>query len=99
MVIDVSLPPDSGRGSQTHVAEDQRKSLPGLHPLASIDDRRLAGLVDLFCLLFAYGGFLMLFGSLRGQFTLSKLIAPVYGDTFAIVSLQYFPPFTPFLRQ
>jgi hypothetical protein len=34
-------------------------------------DRRLAGLIDLGCLLFAYGGFLMLFDSLGGQFTLS----------------------------
>jgi uncharacterized RDD family membrane protein YckC len=96
MVIDVSLPPDSETGWQTHVAEDQRKSLPGPHPLASIDDRRLAGLVDLFCLLFAYGGFLMLFGSLGGQFTLSKLSAAVYVATFAIVYLQYFALFTTF---
>lgn len=96
MVIDVSQPPDSGTGSQAHVAEDQRKSLPGLHPLASIDDRRLAALVDLFCLLFAYGGFLMLFGSLGGQFTLSKLSAAVYVATLAIVYLQYFALFTTF---
>jgi len=96
MVIDVSLPPDSGTGSRTHVGEDQRKSLPGLHPLASIDDRRLAALFDLFCLLFAYGGFLMLFGSLGGQFTLSKLSAAVYFATFAIVYLQYFALFTTF---
>jgi len=96
MVIDVSMPPDSETGPHTHVAEDQRKSLPGLHPLASIDDRRLAGLVDLFCLLFAYGGFLMLFGSLGGQFTLSKLSAAVYVATFGIVYLQYFALFTTF---
>ncbi len=96
MVIDVSLPPDSARGSQTHVVEEQRKSLPGLHPLASIDDRRLAGLLDLLCLLFAYGGFLMLFGSLGGQFTLSKLSAAVYAATLAIVYLQYFALFTTF---
>src|SRR2546429_197322 len=83
-------------GVQTHLAEDQRKSLPGLHPLASLDDRRLAGLLDLFCLLFAYGGFLMLFGSLGGQFTLSKLSAAVYVATFAIVYLQYFALFTTF---
>lgn len=96
MVIDVSLPPDSGSGLQAHAAGDQRKSLPGLHPLASIDDRRLAALFDLFCLLFAYGGFLMLFGSLGGQFTLSKLNAAVYVATFAIVYLQYFALFTIF---
>jgi len=33
-----------------------------------MDDRRLAALIDCFCLLFAYGGFLMLFGSLAGNF-------------------------------
>ncbi len=77
-------------------AKDERKSLPGLHPVASIDDRRLAALIDLCCLLFAYGGFLMLFGSLGGQFTLSKLNAAVYATTFAIVYLQYFTLFTTF---
>jgi uncharacterized RDD family membrane protein YckC len=96
MVIDVSLPPDSETSPQTQVAEDERKSLPGLHPVASIDDRRLAGLIDFCCLMFAYGGFLMLFGSLGGQFTLSKLSAAVYAATFAIVYLQYFALFTVF---
>ncbi len=96
MVIDVSLPPDSETSPQSQVAEDQRKSLPGLHPVASIDDRRLAALIDSCCLLFAYGGFLMLFGSLGGQFTLSKLNAAVYATTFAIVYLQYFALFTIF---
>ena len=88
MVIDVSLPPGSETGAQSQVAEEERKSLSGLHPVASIDDRRLAALIDFCCLLFAYGGFLMLFGSLGGQFTLSKLDAAVYATTFAIVYLQ-----------
>jgi len=61
-----------------------------------MDERRLAALVDFCCLLFAYGGFLMLFGSLGGQFTLSKLNAAVYSATFAIVYLQYFALFTIF---
>src|SRR5260370_14605678 len=96
MVIEGGLQEEPETGPHADVAEDQRKSLPGLHPLALIDDRRLAGLVDLFCLLFAYGGFLMLFGSLGGQFTLSKLSAAVYVATFAIVYLQYFALFTTF---
>jgi len=96
MVIDVSLPPDSETGAQRQVAEEERKSMPGLLPVASIDDRRLAALIDFCCLLFAYGGFLMLFGSLGGQFTLSKLDAAVYATTFAIVYLQYFALFTIF---
>jgi uncharacterized RDD family membrane protein YckC len=96
MVIDVSLPPDSGSDEQAQLVEDERKSQPGLHPVAAIDDRRLAALIDFGCLLFAYGGFLMLFGSLGGQFTLSKLNAAVYTATFAIVYLQYFALFTIF---
>ena len=96
MEIDVSLPPDSESSPRTQAMEDERKSQPGLHPVASIDDRRLAAVIDLFCLLFAYGGFLMLFGSLGGQFTLNKLSAAVYAATFAIVYLQYFALFTIF---
>src|SRR6202022_5185501 len=81
---------------QKQGAEHERETLPGLHGVASIDDRRLAALIDFCCLLFAYGGFLMLFGSLGGQFTLSKLSAAVYAATFAIVYLQYFALFTVF---
>jgi len=96
VVIDVSLPPDSESNPQAQVTEDERKSLPGLQPVASMDDRRLAAMIDFCCLLFAYGGFLMLFGSLGGQFTLSKLNAAVYTTAFAIVYLQYFALFTIF---
>jgi uncharacterized RDD family membrane protein YckC len=96
MVIDVSVPPDSETPSQTQLVAEHRKSQHGLHPVASIDDRRLAALIDFGCLVFAYGGFLMLFGSLGGQFTLSKLNAAVYATTFAIVYLQYFALFTTF---
>jgi uncharacterized RDD family membrane protein YckC len=96
MEIDVSLPPDSETGRRVQAAEEKRECLPGLHPLASMDDRRLAALIDFLCLLFAYGGFLTLFGSLGGQFTMSKLSAAVYASTFAIVYLQYFALFTVF---
>ncbi len=96
IVIDVSLPPDSEANPQAQGTGDERKSLPGLHPLASLDDRRLAALIDFCCLFFAYGGFLALFGSLGGQFTLSKLSAAVYATTFAMVYLQYFALFTIF---
>jgi uncharacterized RDD family membrane protein YckC len=97
MVIDVSLPPDAGTLSTSGKPESKEgRSDDALFPVASIDNRRLAALVDLFCLLFAYGGFLMLFGSLGGEFTLSKLSAAVYATTFAIVYLQYFALFTIF---
>jgi uncharacterized RDD family membrane protein YckC len=96
MVIDVSLPSDAEAPSESQAPVETEMPQPGLYPVASIDDRRLAALIDLGCLLFAYGGFLMLFGSLGGQFTLSKLTAAVYTATFAIVYLQYFALFTIF---
>jgi uncharacterized RDD family membrane protein YckC len=95
MVIDVSVPPGSGAQEQAEMDEGRSKHY-GLYPVASLEDRRLAALIDLVCLLFAYGGFLALFSSLGGQFTLSKLTAAVYGATFAIVYLQYFALFTVF---
>ena len=95
MVIDVSVPSDAVPEQVQPPLEDTA-SQQGLYPVASIDDRRLAAVVDLGCLLFAYGGFLMLFGSLGGQFTMSKLTAVVYTTTFAIVYLQYFALFTIF---
>jgi uncharacterized RDD family membrane protein YckC len=106
MVIDVSLPMGSERaspGQARGVAQEsglhpslESSSGPGLYPVASIEDRRLAALADGACLLFAYGAFLALFGSVGGQFTLSKLSAAVCGATFALVYLQYFALFTVF---
>jgi len=94
MVIDVSLP--LGPLASTSEPASTLAPDPGLYPVASIDDRRLAGLADAACLLFAYGGFLALFGSVGGQFTLSKLSAAVCLATFALVYVQYFALFTIF---
>ncbi|OLE57293.1 MAG: hypothetical protein AUG13_04705 [Chloroflexi bacterium 13_1_20CM_2_59_7] len=77
MEIDVSLQPEGEGQTQTQPVQAETKSQPGLYPIASIDDRRLAAIIDLFCLLFAYGGFLGLFGSLGGHFTLSNLSVAV----------------------
>jgi uncharacterized RDD family membrane protein YckC len=95
MVIDVSVPPASETVTETEVDEEQSKRY-GLYPVASLEERRFAALIDGACLLFAYGAFLALFGSLGGQFTLSKLSAEVYTATLAIVYLQYFALFTVF---
>src|SRR5260370_36120782 len=76
--------------------EVARTETYGAYPVASVEASRLAAAIDVVCMLFAYGGFLDLFGSLGGQFTLSKLSAAVYGLTFAIVYLQYFALFTIF---
>jgi uncharacterized RDD family membrane protein YckC len=96
MVIDLSAPPDTGQSFGQTVATDVRSEQSGLYPVASMDERRIAGLIDTGCLLFAYGGFLTLFGSLGGQFTFSKLSAAVCIATFVIVYLQYFALFTVF---
>lgn len=96
MIIDVTLPPVADQVSEQISVAEVRSEQSGLYPVASIDERRLAGLMDAGCLLFAYGGFLTLFGSLGGQFTLSKLSAAVCIATFVIVYLQYFALFTVF---
>ena len=95
MVIDVSVPPGSEPDDQVQVKEGHSKHF-GLYPVASLEDRRMAALIDGACLIFAYGGFLALFSSLGGQFTLSKLSAAVYVASCAIVYLQYFALFTVF---
>jgi len=103
MFIDVSLPAEpAGRNPgrpQAAAAEPRQEFVHeriGQYPVAPIDERRLSGLIDAACLLFACGGFLALFGSLGGQFAFSKLNAAVYAIAFAIVYLQYFALFTVF---
>jgi uncharacterized RDD family membrane protein YckC len=96
MVIDVSLPPTAEQVFEATRSTDGPSEQTGLYPVATIDERRIAGLIDAGCLLFAYGGFLTLFGSLGGQFTFSKLSAAVCIATFVIVYLQYFALFTVF---
>jgi uncharacterized RDD family membrane protein YckC len=94
--IDVSVPPAARTDSSPSRTKTEPNETYGLYPVASLEERRFAAAIDAACLLFAYGGFLALFGSLGGQFTLSKLSAAVYGVTFAIVYLQYFSLFTVF---
>ena len=96
MEIDVSSRPNVIGHAPVPLAQGETDFQTGLYPVASFDDRRLAGLIDFFCLAFAYGGFLGLFGSLGGHFTLSKLTAAVCAATFAVVYMQYFALFTIF---
>ena len=100
MFIDVSITPapsaDANFNSAPTPVDTTAAEHSGLYPVASIDERRLSGLIDAACLLFACGGFLALFGSLGGHFALSKLTAAVYAASFAIVYLQYFSLFTVF---
>ena len=96
LLIDVSLPQKKEGALPGLPTENEARNAPGLYPVASIEERRAAALVDLACLAFAYGGFLALFGSLGGQFTLTKLSAAVCFFTFAFVYVQYFGLFTVF---
>src|SRR5262249_32284998 len=95
MLIDVSEPPEADSESATPSNEGRSRRY-GLYPVASLYERQWAAFIDAVCLLFAYGGFLALFGSVGGQFTVSKLSAAVCAATFAIVYLQYFALFTVF---
>jgi uncharacterized RDD family membrane protein YckC len=94
LLIDVSLPPLSEEQEEGPEAPEESPS--DLYPVATLRERRRAALIDAACLAFAYGGFLALFGSLGGQFTLSKLSAVVCFSTFAFVYIQYFGLFTIF---
>jgi len=101
MVIDVSLQPQTETATADLSASDASgsdasSSSGRLQRAASLDDRRIAALVDGGCLFFAYGAFLALFGSLGGQLTISKISAAVYFATFAFVYVQYFGLFTIF---
>ena len=86
MVIDVSIPGDA----ESTPRETEERRTAGLYPVAPLGSRRIAGIIDAVCLLFACGAFLALFSSLGGQFTLSKMSAAVYVAIFAVVYLQYF---------
>lgn len=95
MMIDVSLPSVGGE-STAESADAALKVQSGLYPVASMGERQLAGIIDAAFLLFACGGFLALFGSLGGHFTLSKLNGAVCMTALAVVYLQYFALFTVF---
>ena len=95
MEIDVSLPLPEPKANAAR-PDEQMPERYGLYPVASLDERRFAALIDAICLIFGYGGFLALFSSLGGQFTLSKLSAEIYAVTLAIVYVQYFAMFTIF---
>jgi uncharacterized RDD family membrane protein YckC len=94
VLIDVSNPPQADVAAEQ--PEKTARALCGSLPVASLDHRRRALLIDAACLAFAYGSFLALFGSLGGHFTLSKLSAAVCLSTFAFVYVQYFGLFTVF---
>jgi uncharacterized RDD family membrane protein YckC len=96
MVIDVSLPPEHETDPEGPLFAPQISEHHGLLPAATMEERRIAAVIDGACLLFAFGAFLALFGAVGGVFTASKLSGAVCLATFAIVYLQYFAIFTIF---
>ena len=96
VLIDVSNPPNSESTESEALLEQTLPPSAESLPVATLDDRRRALLIDAACLAFAYGSFLALFGSLGGHFTLSKLSAAVCFSTFAFVYIQYFGLFSIF---
>jgi uncharacterized RDD family membrane protein YckC len=95
MMIDVSNSSDADASSE-EAGELTERVHAGLYPVASLRDRQLAGIIDAAFLLFAFGGFVALFGSLGGQLTLSKMSAAVYLAALSVVYFQYFALFTVF---
>jgi uncharacterized RDD family membrane protein YckC len=95
MMIDVSNSSDADALGE-EAGELAERAHAGLYPVASLGDRQLAGIIDAACLLFAFGGFVALFGSLGGQLTLSKMNAAVYLAALWVVYFQYFALFTIF---
>jgi uncharacterized RDD family membrane protein YckC len=64
--------------------------------VASLVERRRAGALDMTFLLFAYGGFLMLFRALGGRFSFSRFDALVTLATLGLLYAQYVTLFTYF---
>jgi uncharacterized RDD family membrane protein YckC len=95
MMIDVSNSCQAD-ASREEVRDLTERAHAGLYPVASLRDRQLAGIIDAAFLLFAFGGFVALFGSLGGQLSLSKMNAAVYLATLSVVYFQYFALFTVF---
>ncbi|MGC1200690.1 MAG: RDD family protein [Candidatus Acidiferrales bacterium] len=75
-------------------ARDRARPQTALVPLASLAQRRAAGLLDAIFLGLTFGGFLALFRSLGGQLLFERVDAIVYLATFFLFYAQYFALFT-----
>jgi uncharacterized RDD family membrane protein YckC len=65
-----------------------------LVPVAEVRERRIAGLLDLACLVLSYAGFLTLFRALGGHLSVGKEEGIVYAITFFLFYAIYFGLFT-----
>jgi uncharacterized RDD family membrane protein YckC len=85
---------DFSTAEDAHLHPQQAQS--GLIPVADLSERFRAGMLDTAFLLLAYLAFLVLFGSLGGQFSFGRADTVVYLVTFALFYAQYFALFTVF---
>ena len=80
----------------TSGAADRARPQTALVPVATLPERRMAGLLDAIFLILTYAGFLALFRSLGGQIEIQKIDALVYFAAFYLLYVQYFFLFTAF---
>lgn len=76
--------------------DDRAHPQSALVPVADLAERRTAGMLDAIFLALTAAGFLGLFRSLGGQFTLEKVDAIVYLTAFYLLYALYFFLFTTF---
>jgi uncharacterized RDD family membrane protein YckC len=91
--VEISVQPELDFNSSR---DDRSRPQTALVPVASIEDRRWAGMLDAAFLLATFAGFLGLFRSLGGDILLHQVDAPVYLGAFFLLYAQYFALFTTF---
>lgn len=77
-------------------ADDRARPQTALVPVATLPERRMAGLLDAVFLMLTYAGFLALFRSMGGHIQIQKMDALVYFAAFYLLYAQYFFLFTAF---
>jgi len=91
--VEISIQPELDFNASR---DDRSRPQTALVPVASIEDRRMAGTLDAAFLLATFAGFLGLFRSLGGDILLHEVDAGVYLGAFFLLYAQYFALFTTF---
>jgi uncharacterized RDD family membrane protein YckC len=89
--VEICIQPELNFSS---AADNRARPQTALVPVATLAERRMAGLLDGIFLGLTYAGFLALFRSLGGQIQFQKMDALVYFATFYLLYAQYFFLFT-----
>jgi uncharacterized RDD family membrane protein YckC len=89
--VEICIQPELNFSS---AADNRARPQTALVPVATLAERRMAGLLDGIFLGLTYAGFLALFRSLGGQIQFQKVDALVYFATFYLLYAQYFFLFT-----